>query len=252
MLPPYLVFRIQEFRRMITQGRSRTEYQRKCLKFYSGFVKTGDLVFDVGANVGDRIDVFLQIGAKIVAVEPQEYCINILKHRFGSKISIVNAGLCEEESEREIHISSALPLVSSFSEEWINKVKDTKLKGYDWDKTEKIRMTTLDALIKKHGHPRFIKIDVEGYELEVLKGLSRAVDMISFEYTFPEYSSRAIDCLRQIAKFNPEATCNFSVDEDMEFALPSWVAIDEMIRIIKESDQLGRGKGAGDIYVMHT
>ena len=251
-LPPYLVFRIQELRRAITQGSARTDYKKKCLKFYSEFVQTGDLVVDVGANVGDRIDVFLKLGTTIIAVEPQEYCINILKHRFGSKISIVNAGLCEEESEREIHISSALPLVSSFSQEWINKVKDTKLKGYDWDKTATISMTTLDALIKKHGLPRFIKIDVEGYELEVLKGLSKAVDLISFEYTFPEYSSRAIDCLRQIAQFNPEGTCNFSVDEDMEFALPSWVAIDEMIRIIMESDQLAKGKGAGDIYVRKT
>ena len=251
-LPPYLVFRIQELRRAITQGSARTDYKMKCLKFYSEFVRTGDLVFDVGSNVGDRIDVFLKLGAKIVAVEPQKYCINILKHRFGSKISIVNAGLCEEEGEREIHISSALPLVSSFSEEWISKVKDTKLKGYEWDKTAKISMTTLDALIKKQGVPRFIKIDVEGYELEVLKGLNIPVHMISFEYTFPEYSSRAVECLRQISKINPEVKCNFSIDEDMEFALPSWVGIDEMIRIVMESDQLAKGKGAGDIYVRHT
>ena len=248
-LPPYLVFRIQELRRTITQGSARTEYRKKCLKFYSEFVRTGDLVFDVGSNVGDRIDVFLKLGAKIVAIEPQEYCVNILRHRFGEKVVIVNSGLCEEESEREIHISSALPLVSSFSEEWISKVKDTKLKGYEWDKTAKIRMTTLDNLIKKHGLPRFIKIDVEGYELEVLKGLNSTVDTISFEYTYPEYRNRAVECLNRISQINSKLACNFSIDEDMEFALPSWVGIPEMISIVNESDQLGRGKGAGDIYV---
>ena len=52
-----------------------------------------------------------------------------------------------------------------------------------WTKSVEVAVTTLDALIAKHGRPVFIKLDVEGFEAEALQGMSRAVRALSFEFT---------------------------------------------------------------------
>ena len=83
-------------------------------------------------------------------------------------------------------------------------------------------MTTLDKLIEKYGEPVFIKIDVEGFELEVLKGLTRPVKLLSYEYTVPEQIDRVIECMEQIQKVNPKIECNYSIGESMDFALEEW------------------------------
>ncbi len=49
---------------------NRSKY---CDEFYSQFIRPGDLVFDIGANRGDRTEVFVQMGARVVAAEPQPW-----------------------------------------------------------------------------------------------------------------------------------------------------------------------------------
>ena len=46
-----------------------------------------------------------------------------------------------------------------------------------------VPVTTLDALIERHGVPSFVKVDAEGFEEEVLQGLSRSIKALSFEFT---------------------------------------------------------------------
>ncbi len=196
-------------------------------EFYKLFVKPGDLCFDVGANMGNRISPLLTIGAKVVAVEPQEKCAKYLQYKFGSTITIVKKGLGESDGVKDFHIASH-DVLSSFSDEWINSVKDDRFKHANWNTTVQVSMTTLDSLIATYGHPAFIKIDVEGYELEVLKGLNQPVKMISFEYTFPELMNRAFDCLDKIEKNSSAIECNYSAGESMQFELPQWLSAQDI------------------------
>ncbi|WP_428328414.1 FkbM family methyltransferase [Mucilaginibacter sp.] len=203
------------------------EIERKAV-FYSSFIKKGDTCFDVGANVGNRIAPLLYIGAKVVAVEPQEKCAKFLKQKFGNQITLIRKGLGEAKSVKEFHISND-STISSFSDEWINAVKDThRFKEKNWNKAVMIEMTTADEVIEANGIPSFIKIDVEGYELEVLKGLTQPIGLISFEYTVPEQPDRAIMCLNQIEKHNKNIECNYSIGEDLVWALTDWLSAEEM------------------------
>jgi FkbM family methyltransferase len=214
--------------------------------FYKQFVKQGDVTFDVGANVGNRISPMLELGANVIAIEPQEYCKQVLMAKFGNKIQLEPFGLGEKEEVKEFFISNA-STISSFSKDWIESVKQDRFKEYTWNKVQKVQMTTLDNLIKKHGRPVFIKIDVEGYEPEVLKGLHQAVPCISYEYTTPEQTSKAIECLEHIASLSKHVVCNYSEGESMELSLSEWVSKEKMLEIINSESFINTG--FGDIYV---
>ncbi|MDX2195143.1 MAG: FkbM family methyltransferase [Cytophagales bacterium] len=215
-------------------------------KFYAQFVPHGALCFDVGANLGNRISPLLHIGARVLAVEPQASCIKFLKYKFGKKIILVPMGLGNEETVKTLHISNA-STISSVSEEWIAEVKKNRFKNYTWNKTQNITITTLHTLIVKYGHPHFIKIDVEGYELQVLQGLHSQVPIISFEYTVPEQTLRVQQCIDQIVSLGGQYVCNYSIGESMEWALDQWISVDDMKKHILSSAFISTQ--FGDVYL---
>jgi FkbM family methyltransferase len=228
ILGPKLILGLRKWFPSTVQKQAEFREVRRKAVFYSSFIKQGDICFDVGANIGNRIAPLLHIGAKVVAVEPQPQCYRYLKRKFGNRITLVSKGLGESNGTKAFHLADDTTL-SSFSDEWITAVKNTgRFKEKNWNRALMVELTTADQLIEKYGRPSFIKIDVEGYELEVLKGLSVPVPMISFEYTVPEQPERAILCLEQIEKYNPDAECNYSIGEDLVWALPVWLSGQDM------------------------
>jgi FkbM family methyltransferase len=213
---------------------------------YSSFIQKDDLCFDVGANIGNRISSLLEIGAKIVAVEPQDSCFKYLKYKYGAKIEIVNKGLGESNCFKDFHISN-INTLSSFSDEWIDSVKKGRFQKYNWDKVVKIELTTLDILIEKYGLPVFIKIDVEGFELNVLKGLTKPIKLISFEYTVPEQINKIMECIEQIEKNGANIECNYSIGESMVFALEDWLSVEQIRKHILTKEFID--SEFGDVYV---
>jgi FkbM family methyltransferase len=216
------------------------------IQFYNQFLNVGDLVFDVGANFGNRIVPFLNIGCDVIAVEPQQKCYEFLEKKFGNKIRIVKKGLSDKEEIKEFYISNA-STISTFSKEWLDKVKDGRFKYYEWNKVEKIEMTTLDLLIHQYGSPKFIKIDVEGYELEVIKGLSNKIEYISIEYNVPENINNTILCINHLYEISKNIKFNYSVGETMNFALMKWLDKEEMLSLINSKEFISTS--FGDIYV---
>lgn len=214
--------------------------------FYSKFIKSGNLVFDIGANIGNRSEVFLALGAKVIAVEPQSNCINILKDKFKSNkdFHLIEKGMDSKKGKTTIQIANA-DTISSMSDVWINKVKEGVFKNYTWDRTEFVEVDTLDSLIKEFGTPDFIKIDVEGFELNVLKGLTKQVNIISYEFMTPEFYKNALDCLEYLETLG-KIKCNFSWGESMQLTSKEWVNSEQFKNILKDISNV---KDFGDIYV---
>ncbi len=203
--------------------------RRKLLRFYSQYVNEGDLCFDIGANIGNRIGVFLKLGATVVAVEPQNSCMRKLLKKYGNnnKVFLVHKALGSREGKGNLKLSNS-HTVSSMSEEWIDCVRDsdmffTSTSAFQWHENVTVPVTTLDKLIRKYGSPAVCKIDVEGFEYQVIKGLSQPAEMISFEFTpTPKLINRSIESIKHLSAIG-NVQFNYSFGESMILALPEWV-----------------------------
>lgn len=210
-----------------------TTHDQEMLAFYSQFVGPGDLCFDVGANFGNRTKILLRLGARVIAVEPQRHCVTALRSSFDKSphFAIVPKVLGASEGEAELLVGHA-DTISSLSTDWINAVQASgRFADHSWKRKQAVSMTTLDRLIAEHGSPVFLKIDVEGYEYEVLRGLSAPVRALSLEFT-PELIETTFRCLDHLQSLGDIST-NYAVGEEMRFALDGWVSGDEMAAILE-------------------
>lgn len=205
-----------------------TSDDSKMTRFYAQWVRPGDLVFDVGANFGARTAVFLALGARVVAIDPQVRCIAELRARFGNndRVTIVQTALGATQGEATMMVSNALT-VSSLSRQWVEKVKTSgRFEGCRWDKQVTVPVTRMDDLIAAHGCPAFVKIDVEGFELEVLRGLSQPVAAVSYEFV-GEAVEAAIQCASHLHSLDL-SEFNFSFGESMEMQRDRWLDIESL------------------------
>lgn len=212
--------------------------------FYQQSIRPGNLVFDVGANMGNRSKIFLRLGARVIAFEPQPKCARFLRAAFRHHDFVLEQkALGPESGKREMWMCNADTL-SSLSPGWIQAVRDSgRFSMYEWDRREIVTVDTLDNAVAKHGRPDFVKIDVEGYEFEALSGVSRPLKLVSFEFT-PEFLENTRRCLDRLCSMG-ETEFQLSLRETNKFELDAWVSVETL------KDALSRirdPKTFGDVY----
>lgn len=215
-------------------------------QFYSQFIEPADLCFDVGAHVGNRSRMWANMGARVVAVEPQPHLMRFLRRLYGRRddIVLVEAGVGAQSGELTLHISEKTPTVTTFSEEWLDDVTQVDSFAWvEWDKSVVVPITTLDALIAEHGIPAFCKIDVEGFEFEVLRGLTQPIKALSLEF-IPASLQSTFDCLGYLEQLG-DYEFNIAISEDYQFLFEEWQSTQAIIRWLEELDIRA---DSGDIY----
>ena len=224
------------------------ERNRAMDALYARFLAPGDLAFDIGAHVGDRVSSFRRLGARVVALEPQPGPARLLRllHGRDPQVALVRAAAGDREGEITLRINSANPTVSTASEDFLEAAAGAPgWEGQVWDESIAVPCLTLDRLIREHGRPAFVKIDVEGFEDRVLAGLGSPVPALSFEFTTIARDV-AERCLARIAALGAYRF-DLALGETQTLVLRRWVDAEAMADYLRT---LPHDANSGDVYAV--
>ncbi len=213
---------------------------------YARFVKAGDLAFDIGSHVGDRIGSFRRLGARVLALEPQPLCAEAIRRIYAGddNVTLLEAACGNSEGSITLAINTANPTVSTASREFVAAADGAGgWEGQRWDKEITVPCTTLDRLVAQYGVPAFAKIDVEGFEDTVLAGLGRPLPMLSFEFTTiqRDVAQRCLDRLAALGRYGFDV----ALGESQVLTFNRWISAADMGAHIAN---LPHAANSGDVY----
>lgn len=220
--------------------------QRRLRQLYSAFAGPDDLVFDLGAHVGNRTRALAALGCRVVAVEPQPDVARLLRATLGRhrQVDVLEAAVGAVGGRVALAVSDRSPTMTTTADVWRQeRERDPVFTGVRWNRAIEVDAVTLDELIARYGRPAFIKIDVEGAEPDVLAGLGQPVPVLSFEY-LPGALDYTRDCVRLLGQLGPYHY-NWSLGESYALEAPTWLGPDEL------ADALGTPRAqrrSGDVY----
>ena len=208
--------------------RTEIKHHHREVLFYQSFLPPCKIIFDVGANDGHKTAAFLTLAEKVICCEPDKENQSLLRIRFRNqhkRVIIERKALSDEEGYANLYIHHPGSAFNTLSSKWTKLLENEGQQRWHepihFKTHENVPTTTLDELIKKYGRPDFIKLDVEGFEHRVLKGLSQPVPYLSFESLLPEYKEEFQNCLEAIDRLDRQA--QFNLAEKEKLILPAWV-----------------------------
>jgi len=209
--------------------------RRREVDFYRSLLsglRPGDVIFDVGANLGHKTTIFLRLGARVIAIDPDPANIDILEKSFlryrlfPKPVTLVAKAVSDRAAKATLYIDEPGGAKNTLSRKWVDTLReDASRFGHTmtFGESREVQTTTLDDLVNAHGNPLFIKIDVEGHEPEVLRGLHRPLPFVSYEVNLPEFRSEGLECVEILNRLDPKGMFNYAVDCRVGLVLKEWL-----------------------------
>ena len=218
--------------------------RRAEIEFYKDLLADSSaerLIFDVGANCGTKSSIFLRLGARVVAVEPDPVSQERLTRRFVLRrlrrlpITIVPKALSDGEGVETMWVDVPGSAKNTLSSKWVTALRSDEERfgaRLEFATESMVETTTLDQLIEGYGMPQFIKIDVEGLEPRVLAGLSRPVPCLSFEVNLPEFRTEGTKCILTLQDLDRDGMFNYAADCRLGLASKRWRTANDFLGVL--------------------
>jgi FkbM family methyltransferase len=203
------------------------------------------LIFDIGAHRGQRTALFLGLGARVVAVEPDPRNQRILAGKFlggfrPRPLTLVPKAVSDTDAGATLWVHEAGSGLNSLSPKWVQTLgaDETRFgRRLDFPGRQAVETTTLAALMESFGVPDYIKIDVEGHEPSVLRGLKRPVRFVSFEVNLPEFLPEGIEGIGTLDRLAEPGLFNWYGGWGTGLALPHWLPATAFIAALRECQE---------------
>jgi len=224
-------------RQLVSNRSTEVEFYKRTLK---GFQK-GDVIFDVGANQGQKTDIFLRLGAKVIAVEPDEQNQSILKENFLAyrlikrPVTIVGKAISDRNGAETMWVDEPGSAKNTLNPKWVETLRTDSSrfgKRLEFGEKTKVETITLEELMRDQGLPFYVKIDVEGYEATVLRGLRRSVPYVSFEVNLPEFRPEALECIQLLESVAAHGDFNYAPDCLRGLTFERWLRKNEFVNLL--------------------
>lgn len=211
----------------------------------AGF-RDNDLIFDIGANQGQKTDIFLRLGARVVAVDPDRTNQEVLRQRFLTyrfhpcPVSIIGKAVSDRTCVQTMWVDEPGSAKNTLNPKWVDTLRqDSKRFGttLSFNETVEIETITLEELIAAHGRPIYIKIDVEGHEPSVLRGMKHRVPYLSFEVNLPEFKGEGLRCIDILSNIAPEGEFNYAVDCNRGLRFDKWMSQREFAHVFEQCNE---------------
>lgn len=200
---------------------------------YGSMLSAGDLCFDLGSHIGNRVDVFTSLSCKVVAVEPHPLLARYLRRRFSASrdIVVVEQGVSDESGEATLHWSPKFLTVSSLKPDWVDSLQALRSHNIVFTESQAVETTTIGELIREYGVPRYCKIDIEGFDLAVIRSMPIPISIVSFEHLPHRFDDTAasLAALGQLADYR----YNFFVRESHRFRALAPLSSQELLRELR-------------------
>jgi FkbM family methyltransferase len=206
----------------------------------TGF-REGDLIFDIGANQGYKTGIFFRLGAKVVAVEPDDLNQRVLRQKFlayrikSKPLVIVPKAVSDSRSIVKMWIDEPGSAKNTLSQKWAETLREDKGRFGEtlkFEQSKQIETITVEDLIAEYGIPFFLKIDVEGHEPSILRGMRQPVPFLSFEVNLPEFREEGLECVRTLGQLCSDGKFNYSVDCLGGLALGEWIGAQQFLDVL--------------------
>jgi FkbM family methyltransferase len=227
---------------LIENRRREVEFYRRTLRGFN----QGSLIFDVGANVGYKTDIFLRLGAKVVAVEPDLANQDVLRKRFlvfrlaKKPVSVVGKAVAAEAGSQTMWVDKPGSALNTLNSKWVELLRSDRSRFgecLEFGEARQVQTTTLEELCGHYGRPLYVKIDVEGYEANVLSGLNTVIPFISFEVNLPQFRPEALECIDHLERIAVGGKYNYAPDCLRGLACDSWLSKDVFVKLLNRCEE---------------